>query len=105
HVGDPLMATKPASKKPATKKAVAKTTVAAKKAAKAAPKTEAAAEAQAEHAARRSLRKPPAPGVAELKFGIESAFERRAMLTIDEIEGSTKTMVNRVIDGLESGEF
>ncbi|WP_434025971.1 2,3,4,5-tetrahydropyridine-2,6-dicarboxylate N-succinyltransferase [[Pseudomonas] boreopolis] len=104
------MATKPASKKPATKKAVAKKavakkTVAAKKAAKAAPKTEAAAEAQAEHAARRSLRKPPAPGVAELKFGIESAFERRAMLTIDEIEGSTKTMVNRVIDGLESGEF
>ena len=53
----------------------------------------------------RSLRKPPAPGVAELKFGIESAFERRAMLTMDEIEGSTRLLVNRVIAGLESGEF
>ena len=53
----------------------------------------------------RSLRKPPAPGVAELKFGIESAFERRTMLTMDEIEGSTRALVNRVIDGLESGEF
>lgn len=41
----------------------------------------------------------------ELKFGIESAFERRAALTIDEIEGSTRAIVNRVIDGLESGEF
>lgn len=53
----------------------------------------------------RSLRKPPAPGVAELKFSIESAFERRTMLTMDEIEGSTRALVNRVIDGLESGEF
>ena len=53
----------------------------------------------------RSLRKPPAAGVAELKFGIESAFERRTMLTMDEIEGSTRALVNRVIDGLESGEF
>ena len=39
--------------------------------------------------ARKSLRKPSAPGVEELKFGIESAFERRATLTLHELEGST----------------
>ncbi|SBV51773.1 2,3,4,5-tetrahydropyridine-2,6-carboxylate N-succinyltransferase [Xanthomonas bromi] len=44
-------------------------------------------------------------GSDELKFGIESAFERRAMLTLDEIDGSTRAIVTRVIDGLESGEF
>ncbi|MBB4593096.1 2,3,4,5-tetrahydropyridine-2,6-dicarboxylate N-succinyltransferase [Xanthomonas cannabis] len=41
----------------------------------------------------------------ELKLGIESAFERRASLTVDEIEGSTRAIVTRVINGLESGEF
>ncbi|NIJ70804.1 2,3,4,5-tetrahydropyridine-2,6-dicarboxylate N-succinyltransferase [Xanthomonas sp. 60] len=61
--------------------------------------------ARAENIARTSLRKPPAPGVEELRFGIESAFERRAALTGHEIEGSTRPLVNRVIDGLESGEF
>jgi hypothetical protein len=35
---------------------------------------------RAETIARKSLRKPSAPGVEELKFGIESAFERRATL-------------------------
>ncbi|KQR18247.1 MULTISPECIES: 2,3,4,5-tetrahydropyridine-2,6-dicarboxylate N-succinyltransferase [Xanthomonas] len=44
-------------------------------------------------------------GSDELKFGIESAFERRATLTMDEIDGSTRAIVTRVIDGLESGEF
>ncbi|WP_372391049.1 2,3,4,5-tetrahydropyridine-2,6-dicarboxylate N-succinyltransferase [Xanthomonas sp. NCPPB 3582] len=44
-------------------------------------------------------------GDDELRFGIESAFERRATLTMDEIDGSTRTIVNRVIDGLESGQF
>ncbi|WOB48797.1 2,3,4,5-tetrahydropyridine-2,6-dicarboxylate N-succinyltransferase [Xanthomonas hydrangeae] len=44
-------------------------------------------------------------GTDELKVGIESAFERRASLTIDEIDGSTRAIVTRVIDGLESGEF
>ncbi|MCS3746191.1 2,3,4,5-tetrahydropyridine-2-carboxylate N-succinyltransferase [Xanthomonas arboricola] len=44
-------------------------------------------------------------GSDELRFGIESAFERRATLTMDEIDGSTRAIVNRVIDGLESGEF
>jgi 2,3,4,5-tetrahydropyridine-2-carboxylate N-succinyltransferase len=42
---------------------------------------------------------------AELKFVIDSAWERRAMLTPDEIEGSTRPLVERAIDGLESGEF
>jgi len=49
--------------------------------------------------------KPKGPGVEELKFMIDSAWERRTMLTLDEIEGSTKPMVERVIDGLESGEY
>ncbi|MCF5964685.1 2,3,4,5-tetrahydropyridine-2,6-dicarboxylate N-succinyltransferase [Xanthomonas perforans] len=44
-------------------------------------------------------------GSHELKLGIESAFERRATLTMDEIDGSTRAIVNRVIDGLESGQF
>ena len=42
--------------------------------------------------------------VAELKAGIESAFERRTELTADEIEGAT-VLVNRAIDGLESGQL
>jgi len=50
-------------------------------------------------------RPPEGPGVDELKFMIDSAWERRTMLTLDEIEGSTKPMVERVIDGLEAGEF
>ncbi|MBB3779402.1 2,3,4,5-tetrahydropyridine-2-carboxylate N-succinyltransferase [Xanthomonas campestris] len=44
-------------------------------------------------------------GNDELRFGIESAFERRASLTVDEIDGSTRAIVTRVIDGLERGEF
>jgi len=58
--------------------------------------------------ARKTARKkvvPAGPGVDELKFMIDSAFERRAMLTLDEIEGSTRPTVERVISGLESGEF
>ncbi|MBO9768497.1 MULTISPECIES: 2,3,4,5-tetrahydropyridine-2,6-dicarboxylate N-succinyltransferase [Xanthomonas] len=47
----------------------------------------------------------PQAGSDELKLGIESAFERRATLTIDEIDGSSRAIVNRVIDGLESGQF
>ncbi|HZH43282.1 MAG TPA: 2,3,4,5-tetrahydropyridine-2,6-dicarboxylate N-succinyltransferase [Lysobacter sp.] len=48
---------------------------------------------------------PAGPGRDELKFMIESAFERRTMLTLDEIDGSTRPTVERVIAGLESGEF
>jgi len=96
---------KAAAKKTAPAKRVAKP-VAPKKAVGAVQKKVAAARPKAvEQSAVRSLRKPPAPGVAELKFSIESAFERRSMLTMDEIEGSTRALVTRVIDGLESGEF
>ena len=48
---------------------------------------------------------PQGPGIDELKFMIDSAFERRAMLTLDEIEGSTRSTVERVIEGLENGDF
>lgn len=57
---------------------------------------------------RKAVRKkvaPTGPGVEELKFMVDSAFERRAMLTPDELEGSTRPTVERVISGLESGEF
>jgi len=104
-------ARKPAAAAPAAKKTTAPKKAAAVKApakkaaaAKKAPARSAEA-VRAETIARKSLRKPSAPGVEELKFGIESAFERRATLTLHELEGSTKPLVNRVIDGLESGEF
>jgi 2,3,4,5-tetrahydropyridine-2-carboxylate N-succinyltransferase len=48
---------------------------------------------------------PQGPGRDELKFMIDSAWERRATLTPDEMGGSTRPTVERVIDGLESGEF
>ncbi|QSX76303.1 2,3,4,5-tetrahydropyridine-2,6-dicarboxylate N-succinyltransferase [Lysobacter arenosi] len=57
---------------------------------------------------RKAVRKkvtPKGPGVDELKFMVDSAFERRAMLTPDELEGSTRPTVERVISDLESGEF
>ncbi|TDK26076.1 2,3,4,5-tetrahydropyridine-2,6-dicarboxylate N-succinyltransferase [Luteimonas aestuarii] len=54
-------------------------------------------------AAKRSTRK--ADPNAELKFVIDSAWERRAMLTPAELEGSTRPLVERAIDGLETGEF
>ena len=48
---------------------------------------------------------PKVPGRAELKFMVDSAFERRSMLTPDEIDGSTRPTIERVIAGLESAEF
>jgi 2,3,4,5-tetrahydropyridine-2,6-dicarboxylate N-succinyltransferase len=48
---------------------------------------------------------PKGPGLEELKFMIDSAWERRTMLTPDELEGSTRPTVERVIDGIESAEF
>jgi len=95
------VAVKPAVKKAAAKPAASRKPAASKAVAKKVP----AEKARAENIARKSLRKPPAVGVEELKFGIESAFERRATLTLHELEGSTKPLVGRVIDGLESGEF
>ena len=48
---------------------------------------------------------PKAPGADELQFMIDSAWERRTMLTPEEMDGSTRPTVERVIDGLEHGEF
>jgi 2,3,4,5-tetrahydropyridine-2-carboxylate N-succinyltransferase len=48
---------------------------------------------------------PKGPGIEELKFMVDSAWERRTMLTPDELEGSTRPTVERVIDGIESAEF
>jgi 2,3,4,5-tetrahydropyridine-2-carboxylate N-succinyltransferase len=45
------------------------------------------------------------PGIDELRFMVDSAWERRTMLTIAEMEGSTRPAVERVIEGLEKGEF
>ncbi|HEY4556085.1 MAG TPA: 2,3,4,5-tetrahydropyridine-2,6-dicarboxylate N-succinyltransferase, partial [Lysobacter sp.] len=57
--------------------------------------------------ARRSRKKaaPAVPGVEELKFAIDSAWERRTMLTLDEIDGSTRPLVNLVMDRIEAGEY
>ena len=41
----------------------------------------------------------------ELRFVIDSAWERRAMLTPEEIEGSTRPAVDRAIEGLEKGRL
>jgi 2,3,4,5-tetrahydropyridine-2-carboxylate N-succinyltransferase len=59
--------------------------------------------APAKKTARRKV--PAGPGHDELKFGIDSAWERRTMLTLDEIDGSTRPMVNLVVDRIESGEY
>jgi len=53
----------------------------------------------------RAKPKAKGPGVDELRFMIDSAWERRTMLTPEELEGSTAPTVERVISGLESGEF
>ena len=54
----------------------------------------------------RTRSKPPqGPSVEELKFHIESAWERRTALTPEEINWATRPSVERAIEGLESGEF
>ncbi|MBN6149020.1 2,3,4,5-tetrahydropyridine-2,6-dicarboxylate N-succinyltransferase [Xanthomonas sp. AmX2] len=88
-----------ATKKPATKKPVAAKPAAAK------PAAAKPAAKKALAAGKPARAKPAGSGADELKFTIDSAFERRAALTLDEIEGSTRPVVNRVIDGLESGLF
>ena len=55
--------------------------------------------------AARKAAEPKGSGRDELKFMIESAWERRTTLTPDEIDGSTRPTVEHVIGGLESGEF
>ncbi len=59
-------------------------------------------------AARKAPRKkaaPKGPGREELQFMVDSAWERRTMLTLDEIDGSTRPMVNIVMDRIEAGEY
>lgn len=104
----------PAKKKPAARKAAGKT---AKKTAKATGKVAKKTASPAEKAAdavpveapmlRPAVRRKAARTGArdELRFVVESAWERRTMLTLDEIEGSTKPAVDRAIAGLESGEY
>ncbi|MEB2231256.1 2,3,4,5-tetrahydropyridine-2,6-dicarboxylate N-succinyltransferase [Xanthomonas campestris pv. campestris] len=89
------------------KQAAAKAPRVAKKATTvvAAPAAKKAAAAKKLPIAKKAVQPTAQVSSDELKFGIESAFERRAALTIDEIEGSTRAIVNRVIDGLENGEF
>src|SRR5690606_41805470 len=41
----------------------------------------------------------------DLEVLIDGAWERRRNLTLDEVEGSTRPTVERVIAGLEAGEF
>ena len=53
----------------------------------------------------KSSPKPRGAGAEELKFMVDSAWERRTMLTPEELEGSTQPTVERVVAGLESGEF
>ena len=52
---------------------------------------------------------PATPRVAdadrELAFMIDSAWERRSTLTPEEIEGSTRLLVDRAIEGLEAGRL
>lgn len=102
-----------AGQKTAVKKAVGKTiTVAASRVAKR-PGKAVSAQASNKVAVARTLpiveqavhSAATQVGRDELKFGIESAFDRRATLTMDEIDGSTRAIVTRVIDGLESGQF
>jgi 2,3,4,5-tetrahydropyridine-2-carboxylate N-succinyltransferase len=64
-----------------------------------------AAKKTTKRASRRKAAEPQGPGLEELQFMVNSAWERRTMLTMDEIDGSTRPIVERVIEGLESGEF
>ncbi|MCC4600954.1 2,3,4,5-tetrahydropyridine-2,6-dicarboxylate N-succinyltransferase [Xanthomonas melonis] len=104
---DKKAASKPAvAKKAAVKKVAGAARVASRPTTVvAAPASKKAAAAKKQPIAEQAMQAALQVGNDELKFGIESAFERRATLTVDEIEGSTRAIVNRVIDGLESGEF
>ena len=87
-----------------------KKAAASKKAAKQTPATKAVSKKAAvrKTLAKKAIAKkqpPKAVGRDELKAMIDSAWERRASLTPAEIDGSTRPMVEQVMDGLESGEF
>ncbi|MBB5737102.1 2,3,4,5-tetrahydropyridine-2-carboxylate N-succinyltransferase [Xanthomonas arboricola] len=110
--GKPVAASKSVTKQVTRKSATKSATSAAPRVAKqptsvvSAPAAKKVAAAKKLPSAEKAVRGAATPvGTDELKFGIESAFERRASLTVDEIDGSTRAIVTRVIDGLESGEF
>jgi 2,3,4,5-tetrahydropyridine-2-carboxylate N-succinyltransferase len=48
---------------------------------------------------------PASPESDELKFMVDSAWERRGTLTPEEMEGSTRPVVERVIERMESGHL
>ena len=48
--------------------------------------------------------KPKGAGIEELKFMVDSAWERRAMLTPEEQEGPTPRAVERRSEGAAAGE-
>ncbi len=65
------------------------------------PKKSAAAEVAAKPSPAKARAAARAAELEALRFEIESAWERRTMLTPEEIEGSTKPAVDRAIEGLE----
>ena len=120
-----LVAKKSAAKRAAVKKAAAKQAPAKPAAAGKAAAPRKAPSKQASAPAARAKAKPAAPGTAvatpaparvpaapqvadadrELAFMIDSAWARRSMLTPEEIEGSTRLLVDRAIEGLEAGRL
>jgi 2,3,4,5-tetrahydropyridine-2-carboxylate N-succinyltransferase len=98
-------ATRTAATKSAAKTAAAKTP-GTKAAATKTPATKTPAKDVARAAPPAAAREPAAAGPdRELAFMIESAWERRSMLTPDELEGSTRPLVERAIEGLEAGRL
>ncbi|MBD7986461.1 2,3,4,5-tetrahydropyridine-2,6-dicarboxylate N-succinyltransferase [Luteimonas sp. Sa2BVA3] len=102
------------AKKPPAKKVAAGKAAAPRKAASRAAAPVARAKAKPAAAARDAAiaapaRVPAAPRVGdadrELAFMIDSAWARRSMLTPEEIEGSTRLLVDRAIEGLEAGRL
>ena len=69
------------------------------------PNKSAAAEAAAKPSPAKARAAARAAEIETLRFEIESAWERRATLTPEEIEGATKPAVDRVIEGLEKGDL
>ena len=120
-----LVAKKSAAKRAAVKKAAAKQAPAKPAAAGKAAAPRKAPSKQASAPAARAKAKPAARGTAvatpaparvpaaaqvadadrELAFMIDSAWSRRSMLTPEEIEGSTRLLVDRAIEGLEAGRL
>ena len=69
------------------------------------PKKKTSDEAAAKPSPAKARAAARAAEIETLRFEIESAWERRAALTPEEIEGATKPAVDRVIEGLEKGDL